>query len=324
MKIGITYDLMQDYLDMGFSREEAAEFDKPETIQAIHGGLLALGHEVVQIGNITKLTERLVAGDRWHIVFNICEGVYGIGREAQVPAILDAYRIPYVFSDPLVLALTLHKGMTKRVIRDLGIPTPDFDLVECADEIADVHLSYPVFVKPACEGSGKGIDASSKVVDAEGLHKTCTQLLKKFGGPLLVEEFLPGREFTIAIIGTGEDAKCLGIMECIFRKNAPTDSYSYENKNNYEEFMDYDFPEGPVADRCMAVALEAWRGLGCRDAGRIDIRMDKHGTPNFIEVNPLAGLHPIDSDLPIIGRHRGIDFNTVIKMIMESALKRNP
>ena len=138
MKIGITYDLRQDYLDAGYGEEETAEFDRPETIAAIDQALQALGHVTDRIGNIRSLARRLVQGDRWDLVFNIAEGLSGFGREAQVPALLEAYAIPYTFSDPLVLALTLHKGMTKRVIRDAGLPTPAFAVVETASEAAAV------------------------------------------------------------------------------------------------------------------------------------------------------------------------------------------
>ncbi|MDD5207544.1 MAG: D-alanine--D-alanine ligase, partial [Desulfobacterales bacterium] len=140
MKVGITYDLRKEYIAMGLGEEETAEFDKPETIEAIAGALVQLGHRAEKIGNIQALAKRLVAGDRWDLVFNIAEGLRGFGREAQVPALLDAYEIPYTFSDPLVMSLTLHKGMTKRVIRDLGIPTPDFAVVEDETEAGKVDL----------------------------------------------------------------------------------------------------------------------------------------------------------------------------------------
>ena len=148
MKIGITYDLRNDYLAEGYGEEETAEFDHPKTIAAIEAALRDLGYETDRIGHIRALAKRLVAGQRWDLVFNIAEGLRGFGREAQVPALLDAYDIPYTFSDPLVLTLTLHKGMMKRVIRDLGIPTPAFAVVESPEEIAGVRLPFPLFVKP--------------------------------------------------------------------------------------------------------------------------------------------------------------------------------
>ena len=144
MKIGLTYDLRQDYLDLGYGEEETAEFDRIGTIEAIENTLHEIGHKTDRIGNIWSLTKRLAAGDRWDLVFNIAEGLHGFARESQVPALLDAYDIPYTFSDPLVLALTLHKGLTKRVLRDLGIPTPDFMEIHSMDDIKKVELPYPL------------------------------------------------------------------------------------------------------------------------------------------------------------------------------------
>src|SRR5690554_3697607 len=121
MKIGLTYDLKDDYLKMGLSDEEAAEFDAIETIAGIDEALHSLGYQVERIGNIFALDRQLAAGKRWDLVFNICEGLHGPGREAHVPCLLDAYQIPYTFSDPLVLSLALNKELTKRVIRTLGL-----------------------------------------------------------------------------------------------------------------------------------------------------------------------------------------------------------
>src|SRR5687768_9851913 len=129
MKIGLTYDLRQEYLAAGYSEIETAEFDRPDTIDGIDNALRELGHETDRIGHVRQLVERLASGDRWDLVFNICEGMYGRGREAQVPALLDAYDIPYTFSDPLVMALSLDKGLTKTVVRSAGIATPDFAVV---------------------------------------------------------------------------------------------------------------------------------------------------------------------------------------------------
>jgi len=164
--VGMTYDLRTDYLQEGYTEEETAEFDQPATIEAIEETLQSLGYRTDRIGHVRALAKRLVAGDRWDLVFNIAEGVRGFGREAQVPCLLDAYGVPYVFSDPLVLSLTLHKAMAKRVVRDLGIPTPDFAVVEDVSDIAGVSLPYPLFVKPVSEGTGKGIDAKSLVRDS--------------------------------------------------------------------------------------------------------------------------------------------------------------
>jgi D-alanine-D-alanine ligase len=323
MRIGITYDLKQDYISQGFSEEEAAEFDSIETIEGIESALIANGHEAIRIGNILSLIDELHSGKRWDMVFNICEGINGIGREAQVPALLDAYGIPYTFSDVLVNALTLHKGMTKRVIRDLGIATAGFEIVETIDDISKITIPFPLFIKPVSEGSGKGISDRSKVLNLKELHDGCVHLLDTFNQAVLVEEFLPGREFTVGIVGTGNEAKAVGLMEVVFRDNVPTKIYSYNSKINYKDLIDYTVPDAKISKECFDCALAAWKGLGCRDGGRIDIRFDKNNIANFIEVNPLAGLNPVHSDLPILSKMAsGISYIELIGMIVKSAIKR--
>lgn len=322
MKIGLTYDLRQDYLDWGYGEEETAEFDRIDTIEAIERTLQILGYSTDRIGNIWDLTKRLCSGDRWDLVFNIAEGLRGIGREAQVPALLDAYDIPYTFSDPLVLSLTLHKGMTKRVMRDLGIPTPDFAEITTEEEIDEVNLSYPLFAKPIAEGTGKGINPASKITCKEELSRVCRNLLAKYKQPVLVEAFLPGREFTVAIVGTGARSKILGIMEIVLKNNAEANVYSYVNKEECELCIDYVLVDDALARNAAETALKAWVGLNCRDAGRVDLRTDEGGIPNLIEVNPLAGIHPEHSDLPIICNLAGISYVRLFEMIMQSAMLR--
>src|SRR5512141_2211608 len=153
MKVGLTYDLRAEYLAAGYGEEETAEFDRPDTIEAIEGALRKLGHQTDRIGHVRQLVNRLARGDRWDFVFNIAEGLRGLAREAQVPSLLEAYEIPCTFSDPLVLALTLHKGLTQRVLRDMGLPTAEFFLVETEADIARVNLPFPLFAKPVAEGT---------------------------------------------------------------------------------------------------------------------------------------------------------------------------
>lgn len=323
MNLGITYDLRDDYLREGYGYEETAEFDRIDTIDGIDDALKSLGHTTVRVGNAKSLVSRLAAGETWDLVFNIAEGMYGVGREALVPALLDAYRIPYTFSDPLVLALTLHKGLTKTVIRSAGIPTADFAVIEDPGDLVKLDLPYPLFAKPVAEGTGKGINESSRVDTREQLSVLCTKLMHEFRQPVLVETYLPGREFTAGIVGTDSAAAVIGVMEVLFRKNHEGEKiYSYHTKAHYEELIDYVIPEQHVVQACSEVALHAWRALGCRDGGRVDIRMDSLGRPNFIEVNPLAGLNPVHSDLPIICRLRNIPYRELIAMILDSAIQR--
>jgi D-alanine-D-alanine ligase len=323
LKVGITYDLRDDYLKQGYTHEETAEFDLPDTIEAIEKVIRDNGFQADRIGNIKALTQRIARGDRWDLVFNISEGLYGYGREAQVPALLEAYNIPYTFSDPLGHALTLHKGVTKHIVRDLQIPTPDFAIVRDELDIADVTLPFPLFAKPVAEGTGKGITALSKINTTAELHQVCTYILQTFHQPALVETYLPGREFTVGILGTGKEARTLGAMEVILRPKAEKNSYSYENKEHYDKLVRYVLVEDDEARLAMDTSLQVWRGLELKDAGRVDLRSDGHGVPHFMEVNSLAGLNPIRSDLPILCNLLGMTYHELISSIIESALLGN-
>ncbi len=322
MTIGLTYDLRSEYLARGYSEEETAELDRDDTVAAIEEAVRRAGHATDRIGSAGALAERLAKNHRWDLVFNICEGLHGLGREALVPAMLDAHRIPYTFSDPAVLALSLHKAMTKRVMRDLGVPTPDFAVVERPEDVEGVRLAYPLFAKPLAEGTGKGIDAASKIGTPAELRAVCADLLARFRQPVLVEEFLPGREFTAGIVGTGAEAGVVGVMEVIFNAKAEVDAYSYVNKEECDDRVVYRLAEGDIDRECREVTLKAWRGLGARDAGRVDLRVARDGKVSFIEVNPLAGLHPQHSDLPIICTLVGITFQQLIERILQSAIRR--
>ncbi len=322
MRVGLTFDLRDHYLAAGYSAEETAEFDNIETIEALAGALERLGLEVDRIGTVRQLTQRLVAGERWDLVFNIAEGLKGVGREAQVPALLDAYDISYTFSDPLVMALALHKGMAKRVARDCGVPTAPFAVVETMADLAAVDLPFPLFAKPIAEGTGKGVTPASRVVNRAALRRLCRQLLERYRQPVLVEMFLPGREFTVGIIGTGAAAQPVAVMEVVLNGQAEAGVYSYVNKEECESRVVYRLAEDEQANAAGAVALAAWRVLGCRDGGRVDLRQDAGGRPLFLEVNPLAGLHPTHSDLPIMCTLAGIPYDALIGRIVESARRR--
>lgn len=322
MRVGLTYDLRDDYLAEGYGEEETAEFDSPVTIDAIAEVLRRRGMSVQRIGHVRHLAARLVVGERWDLVFNIAEGLRGVGREAQVPALLDAYDIPYTFSDPLVLALTLDKAMTKRVVRDAGLPTAPFAVVRAPGDVEAVDLPYPLFAKPLAEGTGKGVSAASRIGSPEALAHACMHLQDKFRQPVLVESFLPGREFTVGIVGSGADAEAVGVMEILLRDSAEPFGYSFENKERYEDRVSYRLVDDAEAREAERIALEAWRVLGCRDGGRLDLRSDGAGCPHFIEANPLAGLHPVKSDLVILARLAGWTYDDLLGRIVDSSLAR--
>lgn len=320
--IGITYDLRSDYLKMGFSEDETAEFDQEGTILAIESTLNKLNFKTERIGHLKQLVSRLNNGDRWDLVFNICEGMYGNGREAQVPALLDAYTIPYVFSSPLALSLTLDKALTKRVIRDAGLATPEFFIIHTPADIDKLNLSFPLFAKPMAEGTGKGINGKSVINTKEELKEKCLSLLTEYKQAVLVETFMSGREFTTGIVGTGSEARAVGTMEIILNEKAEKNVYSYINKEECDDLVEYKVTTGKEKEVCEELALASYRLLGCEDAGRVDIRMNEAGIPNFLEINPLAGIHPYHSDLPILSHLNGITYIELMGMIMDSAIKK--
>lgn len=324
MHVGLTFDLRDAYLAEGYGEEETAELDQPETIDALAASLVELGHTVDRIGRAKQLVQRLAAGQRWDLVFNICEGLRGIAREAQVPAILDVFGIPYTFSDPLVMSVCLHKGLAKMVVERAGLPTPRWLVIEALDQLARCDLTYPLFAKPLAEGTGKGISQASRLSDPDALHRVCARLLRDFAQPVLIEEYLPGREFTVGLLGSGPHSTVLGTMEVLLRSQAEPGAYSYMNKARSEELVDYRFggSDDPAVRRAEEVALAAWRALGCRDGGRIDLRADARGAPQFLEANPLAGLHPSHSDLPMLARAEGMSYTTLIGRILDSAHAR--
>lgn len=320
MKIGLTYDLRDDYLARGLNLEDTAEFDPPETIEAIEKAIRNAGHETIRIGNVRHLISRLNDGERWDLVFNICEGLYGPGREAMVPALLDEYQIPYTFSDPMVLALTLHKGHTKSVIREAGIQTADYRVAASDNDLKNTGLKFPLFVKPVSEGAGKGIDSQSKVTSDAELGAKCRSIWIQFEQPAIIEEFLPGKDFTVSILGTGHNAEVINVTHLKLNADAKEDYFSFHNKENL--CVTYEKAEPDDYRLCEELALRSWKVLGCRDAGRVDVRFDAQGVPNFIEVNPLPEINPVYSELTNACLQKGITHEQMIQRILNSALNR--
>jgi D-alanine-D-alanine ligase len=254
------------------------------------------------------------------MVFNIAEGMHGFGRQALVPALLEAYQIPYTFSDPLTLAVTLHKTTAKRVVRDQGILTPEFEVITAPDAIEHATLPFPLFIKPIAEGTSKGISEASRIFTRSELRMGCERLLKKFQQPVLVEAFLPGREFTVGILGTGSAAYALGAMEILPSEDKDSEVYSFANKRDSDRQVSLATDAAGI--EAMQTALAAWNALGCRDGGRVDLRCGADGRVNFLEANPLAGLNPDESDLIVLSQLKGMAYIEVIKQIVDSALRR--
>ncbi len=321
MHVGITYDLKDEYLALGYSSEEVAEFDREDTIAALEQSIQRAGHTTSRIGRAQSLMQRLAQGESWDLVFNIAEGASGAARESQVPAILDVVGVPYTFSDPLVLAVCLDKRLAKHVVAERGVRTPQFAVVEQLAEVDAVNLGFPLFAKPIAEGTSRGVTALSRVESHPELVKVCEQLLEQYRQPVLVERYLPGREVTVWILGTGDAARSLGALE-VHLNGHDNDVYSYDNKQLFEGRVSYTVAADPLAMAAVDLAVRAYRVLGCRDGGRVDVRCDEAGQPSFIEANPLAGLNPDISDLAILARLQGIPYDTIVSEILRSAATR--
>lgn len=324
LRVGMCYDLRADYLALGYAPEQVAELDSQATIDALDAAIRSHGCTVERIGNLHALLPKLLAGERWDLVFNICEGMHGFGREAQVPALLDAFSIPYTFCEPLAATVTLHKATAKRVLRDAGLPTAAFAVLDSAAAAAQCRLEFPVLCKPIAEGTSKGIGHDAVARDSQQLIALCERLLAAHRQPVLAEAFLPGREVTVGILGTGAHATSAGALEVQLLAGADADACTFRNKEDCESLMRYHLPTDAHARQAEQLAVLAWRQLACRDGGRVDLRADRDGYWQILELNPLPGLHPTHSDLPILWSMGGRRYEDLIGAILRSALARVP
>lgn len=321
--IGLCYDSKEEYLAAGHSPLEVMEFDDEGVIAGLEMALTRLGHRVERIGRGQALARRLAAGERWELVFNIAEGLAGRAREAQVPALCELFGQPYSFSDPVTCGLTLDKALAKRVVRDAGLPTPQFAVVHSIADAAAVSMAPPLFVKPLAEGSSKGVTGRSIVERPGELVDRCAALLPEFPTGLLVERFLPGREVTVGLVGNGAALRTVGVMEVGWTEHAEVAAYTALNKDEYLDRVSYRLvTDGPLAEEASVLAGDVFRALECRDVARVDLRADEHGRLAFLEVNPLPGLHPIRSDLPIMARLGGLAYDDLLRSIVEAAAGR--
>lgn len=309
-----------------------AEWDEAETIDAVERALSGIG-KVIRLEADADFPRRLMDA-RPDFVFNIAEGLYGVNREAHVPAICEFLGVPYHASDPLTLSLSLHKGRTKEVFAYHGVPTAPFIVANSRADARNVTLPFPLFAKPALEGSSKGITARSLCTNRAKLVSVVGELLEVYQQPVLIEAYLPGQEFTVAIVGNGREARCLPLVGMRFDDlplGAPP-IYGYEAK------WLWDTPERPLAmfdcparvDKDLArevrsAALSAYRVMGCRDWARVDVRCDASGRPNVVEVNPLPGILPNPQDnscFPKAARAAGMSYEALIQTVADVAWRR--
>ncbi|HET7295638.1 MAG TPA: hypothetical protein VFI66_00755 [Gemmatimonadales bacterium] len=335
MRIGLAYNEKPDLASAGEhdgTNDAFAEWDDPSTITAVEQALRLFG-SVVRLEADQFFPQNLALA-RPDLVFNMAEGLRGQSREALVPAICEYLSIPYTGSDPLTLALSLHKGRTKETLAYRGVPTAPFLCVETLADLKRMVLPYPVFVKPVAEGSGKGVFTSNLCATPRALEARVRFLLARYAEPVLIETYLPGPEFTVAILGNAAEAYCLPVIGFDFStlpQGAPP-VYGYEAK------WVWDRPEAPLAIfQCPArvptalqreierTALEAYHALGCRDWCRVDLRVDRFGVPNILELNPLPGIIPdpaMNSCFPKAARAAGFGYDELIQEVARIAWRR--
>ncbi len=301
-----------------------AELDSIDTVNAIGEALSAAGYEVSKVEADKDFVKNIEASQP-DIVFNIAEGLNGRGREAQVPAILDFLNIPYTGSDETTLAICLDKALTKRLVSTYKVRTPN-GIVASKEGYSIKGLKYPVIVKPNAEGSSKGISGMSVATNARELKKLLKYDFENYDGDMLVEQYIKGREFTVALLGNGDDVTAFSPLEIVFVKDVGMYKlYSYDIKKEFEKYVRLDCP--PILslekqEEIKATAKKIFKVLKCRDFARMDFMMDEEENLYFIEINPLPGLAPGYSDFPFITQKCGITYNTTIASIIAAALNR--
>jgi D-alanine-D-alanine ligase len=323
-RVGLTYNLKRVVPTHYGSDDSEAEYDSPKTIQAIREAIESYGHEVVELEATPELPA-IASSSQLDLVFNIAEGIRGRSRESQIPALLELLDIPYTGSDPATLSIALDKALAKRVVRQSGVPTPDFMLMRTGNERIPREFGFPVIVKPNTEGSSKGVDPANVAETEEELRRRAQAMIAKYSQPVLVEAFLSGREFTLGLLGEHRP-RVLPPMEIVFKNhNQGPAVYSFEHKLNSSDEIHYEIPakvEPALLRELQRVARESFVALNCRDVARIDLRLDEGGRPNFLECNPLPGLTPGWSDLCLISEKAGMDYRTLIGEILSFAIGR--
>jgi D-alanine-D-alanine ligase len=330
--IGIAFDLKSDFAaeleTPGAHPEDALEeYDSLTTIEALEHVLAGRGHSVRRMGGGKRFVEAALAC-KPDLVFNLSEGRGTRSREAHVPAVCEMLGIRCTHSDPLTMAVSLDKGVAKRLVASYGVPTPRHVVIADGEVPRELGLRFPLFAKPLAEGSSMGIRRTSRIESHGALVEWVTKLWLDYKEPVLIEEFCAGPEFTVGILGTGDHAHVVSAMEVVPKQVPPERFvYSLEVKRNlqWKEEVEYVAPPRRSAveiARIETVALEAYRALGCRDVGRIDVRMNAAGEPLFLEANPLPGIAPGWSDLALLFERLGKSYNDLVLAIFDEACRR--
>ena len=323
MNIGLTYDLKTDYsLKKGESEDTLAEFDPPETIKDLEEALIGLGHKVIKIGRAEKLLKALnkLSVD---MVFNLAEGNYGRNRESWVPVILELKKIPFLGSDASILGICLDKLLTKKLLVANGISTPDFRGIDSLDNLKKLTLKFPIIVKPRYEGSSKGISVKSIVKNKKELISRVKFILNKYKQPALVEEFIKGSEFTVAIIGNNHPEVMPIVpravdMDTTLSTHVLDKDTTRVRSSKIKEATEIT-PE--LEKNLKHLALKTYQVLDCFDFARIDFRVDERNNPFVLEVNPLPNLSKDDS-FGLLAEYLNISYKDLINKILKAGIKR--
>lgn len=330
MKIGLSFDLKDSVTPEDTRVSDALEeYDSKETIEILMSSLRSAGHDVVMLGGGKEFLANITAGNDIDIVFNIAEGRGTFrSREAQVPSVLEMLGIPYTGSDPLTLAVCLDKPLTKKLVLLEGVNTPKWKIIGSEEQLEATdwnEVSFPAIVKPAFEGSSKGVHSSALVHSREEARREVISQLADYRQAVLVEEFIDGDEVTVGIIGNRKP-EIVGMMRILPREATEHFVYSLEVKRDWQRLVDYESPP-ELGEKSIATlrdySLKAYTTLGCRDFTRVDFRLDSKGNPYFIEINPLPGLGTY-SDLIIMALKLGWSHEGVIRAVFEAALERYP
>jgi len=323
--VGLTYDLKTDY---EFKKDDPpdanAEFDHPSTIGVIASAIETCGFKVKKIGNVLNLLEKIDNLDV-DIVFNISEGLFGRNRESQVPILLEMADIPFVGADALTLGLTLDKVMAKKIFMAEGIPTPKFFEVKSVEGLMNTnHFKFPLIVKPRFEGSSKGLSDDSRVENLEGLKKQVEYITSTYRQPALIEEFISGQEFTVAIVGN-DPPQVMPIVQIKIDGRLKLNDKFYTFARIRSDRLEYICPariDKDLAKEISELALKTYEAVECRDFGRVDFRVDKEGRPYVLEINPLPSLSTGDVFM-VVAKEIGISYAKMVGKILDSALKRH-
>jgi D-alanine-D-alanine ligase len=330
MRVALTYNLKKK--DPQKPADYFSECDSEETINSVILALKTKGHSVEAIDVEYPALFSYFKKNRVDMVFNIAEGKHGRFRESEVPAVLDYLNIPYTGSDTFSLALALNKTLTKKILRAENIPTPNFQLFVKGDEILDPDLKFPLIVKPNCEGSAKGINKTNVVNNLQDLQVKVKECIDIYRQEALVEEFIEGKELTVGILENGK-TRVLPILEIDFSNCKKSGEYFYswkmkEFQGNTELGLVPEFHcparlTKDIAEKVKDVVLRTHRAVGCLDISRTDIRLDKNNVPYVLEINPLPGLDPKESNFPIMAYAAGMKYEDLIEAILLSASERN-